>query len=430
LTVLLLAGWTLLTGSSLHGLLDGVLLQHVQFPTLFFWKPPLDSGALLAGVAGVALCLWTRRAADADRAGRVLDAAKLAFGVYGVIACWLPEAPYFLFLGLPFVWLAGVRPCAPGTALARTTLIALTVTQSLLAYPVPGSQQFFATMLIPVTAVVCLADVPSRLLPASAWRVAGVLIVALLGLESFQAYASIRAYEALTPLDLPGAERVRLPEERVALYRWLCYNLRERADAFVTEPGINSLYFWTGTEPPTGLNTTAWMFLLDDARQQQIVDRLAAHQHTATMRCEPLLRLFTARGPTPRPLARLLHDNYRTVATFPGYEFRLPKERDDTPLLFAGQWLKAEPTAPGQTVRLALPALAGQTLARVQVVDLTTGEIIADVADSLELSSPAQLHLEVPARPPEDHIIVARLLASDGRRITSVPIVQVFAPKE
>ena len=58
--------------------------------------------------------------------------------------------------------------------------------------------------------------------------------------------------------NLPAAKRqLYLPhlndamrEFEVATYRWLTTNLRFHADTFLCTTGFNSLYFWTGQEPP------------------------------------------------------------------------------------------------------------------------------------------------------------------------------------
>ena len=49
--------------------------------------------------------------------------------------------------------------------------------------------------------------------------------------------------------------------------------LRTECDNFVTYPGINSLYFWTGKRPPTHLNSTGWG-QLSHGQQAQILATL------------------------------------------------------------------------------------------------------------------------------------------------------------
>src|SRR5262249_3401156 len=47
-------------------------------------------------------------------------------------------------------------------------------------------------------------------------------------------------------------------------------------DTFFTFPGMYSFYLWTKREPPTTLNLTNWMYMLDTRQQERIVAQLAA----------------------------------------------------------------------------------------------------------------------------------------------------------
>ena len=93
-----------------------------------------------------------------------------------------------------------------------------------------------------------------------------------------------RARAALTPLDLPGAARLRLAPARVADYQWLARTLRTNTDTFVFgEHARNSFYFWTELPPPTGLNPTFWPFLLRPAEQDRIVAALERARRPAVV---------------------------------------------------------------------------------------------------------------------------------------------------
>ena len=95
------------------------------------------------------------------------------------------------------------------------------------------------------------------------------------------------AYHERVPLGLPGAEQIRLNPASVRVYRRLTNMLALRCATFLTMPGINSLYLFTGKEPPTMLNAGAWMTLLTDAQEAEVRDRFARRRlaaHCATGR--------------------------------------------------------------------------------------------------------------------------------------------------
>jgi hypothetical protein len=112
-----------------------------------------------------------------------------------------------------------------------------------------------------------------------------VLVAAVLlsfVLASFRAnFGPVRqAYEAAVPLDLPGARRVRVDPAGATIYQQLAHDLSSRCNGLITLPGFNSLYLFTGIEPPTRLNTTAWFTMLTQAQQDTIIRRLTETQGT------------------------------------------------------------------------------------------------------------------------------------------------------
>jgi hypothetical protein len=55
-------------------------------------------------------------------------------------------------------------------------------------------------------------------------------------------------------------------------------------------PGQMSFNFWTGIEPPTKSNATAWMTLLDEKRQRDIQMVLESSVHPCVIYQEKLTR--------------------------------------------------------------------------------------------------------------------------------------------
>src|SRR5262249_57887917 len=113
------------------------------------------------------------------------------------------------------------------------------------------------------------------------------------------------AYREGVPLGLPGAEPIRVTPQQATRYRVLARHLAQ-CKTFVTFPGINSLYLFSGVEPPTMMNTTSWVTLLSGDQQRSIVERVS---HLGS----PICAVRVGQASLDRfdtPLARYLRDEF------------------------------------------------------------------------------------------------------------------------
>ena len=83
----------------------------------------------------------------------------------------------------------------------------------------------------------------------------GVMLLAVTGYN-------YRHYHAWESLGLPGAHRIHLKSAQVADFQNLVHKINEDCSGFITMPGLDSLYFWTGQEPPTMINMSNWVTVL------------------------------------------------------------------------------------------------------------------------------------------------------------------------
>src|SRR5262249_57853242 len=81
------------------------------------------------------------------------------------------------------------------------------------------------------------------------------------------------AYAAGAPFDVPGGGRVRTQPDRVAQVQDLTRGIRRHCSTFVTLPGLNSLYLWSGEPAPVEV-PGPWMFFLTADDQRKIVDEI------------------------------------------------------------------------------------------------------------------------------------------------------------
>ena len=154
----------------------------------------------------------------------------------------------------------------------------------MIGYPVAGSQESWATLLLIPAAAVGLADASSVLswrLTLPLRRIAEPVMLALViwfYYTRLPTMESLYRYQALTPLSLPGSARVRLRPDDVHIYRDITASLSRDCDTFISMPGLNSFYFWTGQDPPAGFDSSSWMIFYDEERQQRIVAQLTTHK--------------------------------------------------------------------------------------------------------------------------------------------------------
>jgi hypothetical protein len=235
------------------------------------------------------------------------------------------------------------------------------------------------------------------------------------------------------------------------MYRWLAANLEASADTFITMPGLNSLYLWTGKEPPTTWNTTTWMTLFDSRKQERIVDRLKQFPNTCAVRNQEMTQKWL-RGQdiAGLPLVRFVNDEFRTMGSLGGYDFRIGRGRPPPELVYCVRPLAAPSPTGVWTRQMALPPLVGRVVHRMTLADaLPGGKTIADtqggqsaarlgvsLEDGLESGA-----LDLAARPvdlgratrfrlslasadgiPTGKALVVRLFEKDGSAFASVPV--------
>lgn len=277
---------------------------------------------------------------------RILAPFQILFGGAGLlISLFVPT----LLLGFvtPFCWLLLCHRAvaSPWQSHARILLCATTVLQTLYAYPIAGSQTYFLRVLLMLVAVILLFDglhyLPRTERPALAirrfGRPASAVTLALCALAyPLFAYRAKRLYASLTPLDMPGAERIHVEKEEAEDYRWLVDHLRQHCDTFVGLPGIPSLYFWTGKpspgmvhRPPGTLNYDNWMYTFSSGQQEAIVDDLSRHPNACAV-YHPSGVDFWNRGKLDVrgwPLANYILTQFKTIGRTGDYQFMIRNER-------------------------------------------------------------------------------------------------------
>ena len=329
-----------------------LVLKHLSLNvTLGTWYLPVDLGRIWIAWAMAGTCaamLVTRDIHRGEgRVSRLLPPFRAWFGGTGLLIAFVSPG---LLLGFvtPFCWLLLCPPTDHAQSRlihARVLLCTVTVLQTLYAYPVAGSQTYFLRILLVLVAAISLLDglhalshdpsyAPLLLRfsrPAAAVTLAAVAIAyPVLG------YRAERLYASLTPLNMPGAERIHVEPEEAKDYQWLAGHLREHCDTFVGLPGIPSLYFWTGKPspgpshtPPGPLNMASWMLTYSPEEQQAVVDDFSQFPNGCAVYSPGSLSFWNKANLDLRtsPLANYILTHFKTVDRTGDYQFMIRNER-------------------------------------------------------------------------------------------------------
>lgn len=357
--ILAVCGVVVLRGTTLAALVQTVLIDPVRMPAKFVVGTPWYAESLVLAVAGALLVAkagwdlrhgrplgawtrrplgaWTRRLVGALRAialgWLVVHAAEWPsyYGIFHFAANCLPLLPVFL------VPLDPAKDATQRLALWGVAWIALP--QVLHAFPVAGSQLAWATFLVVPLLVAgwwelgrVLPDlVPRagrRLARGGAWLLAGTaaFTFGLLTQTGWTRYTQSR------PLDLPGAEDIRLVGPARQVLRLLTLNASIHADLLITRQGMYSYNLWSGVPTPTAKNATHWFWLLDEPSQREIIGRLEANAHSALIVSHPL-DAFMAENHIPMtgPLQDFVTRHYRPLFRYRDFSFLVPEHSEAVP---------------------------------------------------------------------------------------------------
>ena len=359
--LVLVLGVAIATGSSPSDLARGIVLDPLEFDDLVFFQIHMEPLGPLWGAAWLAaagLYRW-KLAPREDWSARetmLVGAVTLAAG----IAIWLAltDVPVYrgltrnIWLAAPLAWIAAVRPPTgrEDTSFLRALVPALAVLELLHAYPVASSQLGWGSFPLVFAGGICIADGIERLAayggrrgaePAG-WRLAATACVLVFGvwLALFPLRDTYRdsrqKYDSYAELALPGAEQLRIRPAQAAQFREAAADLDRRCDGFISFPGFNSMHVWTGIDPPTGLTAGAWPWLLDDERQQRVVDEIDDKEEICVLQSLFVLTFWhqLLGTPDPGPLQRYIQDNFVIVKRYPGFPYQglqLLKRRGSNP---------------------------------------------------------------------------------------------------
>jgi hypothetical protein len=319
---------TLIAGTSLRGLINGVLISPLRMFDAALWPLVVpDFGLLNAGVS-LLFAVFAALNVSHPRRPLIINTAKALFGIAGSVL-FIAEVGTQLKYLLPWVWLILVAGKDGPPAASRTFLALMAVWQALQAYPIAGTQIAIATLPLVAAFTVCLVDalravrLPPRIRHGFwSWRLnphlageaaAVLLLIGVFGFVWWELFAVRRYYRSLPALDLPGSKFVRTDAATTKVYQTLTHYLQANCDTFITAPGMNSFYFWTGKRPPTHINSTT-LSVLSHRQEEEVLKALRRAKRPIIVAAEGLSSYLPRDASVPaRPLLRALRDEYMEV---------------------------------------------------------------------------------------------------------------------
>ncbi len=328
-------------GSSVHGMIDSLIVQPRQsFGRSWFRAAEVPGVAVPWALVGLACAILaaSRRASEKSPAGSTVALLKLAFAAGVGAFCFAGRNADVMSCASPFIWLVAVRPGKPLAdrigSLPRAILALVTTIQILYAYPVAGLQTTFTTVMMFVTAAICLSDgllfLRDRFPLSGVERLtqAGVLVssAALTMLYVLGTASAIQDYRTGEPLGLPGTALMRIEHRNAVLVR----DLAARIDSspctmLASAPGLLSFNFLTGIPAPRAINFSSWMLVLNDAGQEKAIAELLDERYPCVLYNQSLIDFWT-RGAdaSSSPLIRFIRENFKVVFEANGYRLMEP----------------------------------------------------------------------------------------------------------
>jgi hypothetical protein len=249
-------------------------------------------------------------------------------------------------------------------------------------------------------------------------------------------------WRRFVPLDLPGTAGIRLPEADVATQRWLAANLRANGRTFFGDPGLDSLYVWTGMEPPVPFYSHMWRVQTPIERQRPVAAAISGREDLCVVRNREIVETWLqGRRPEASPIADAIEEGFEVAGATRGYEILVRKGRP-ADLVLGARRVPVPPAIARNpedrfALALAFPVSPGVRVARIEVVEPDPGRILFEGlpvvdADGRDVSFPVALDarrtlvLICPreiARHPPDTILV-RALDERGAVAARLPLVR------
>lgn len=375
----------LATGTTVGQLLQGALLSQRDLANVYSAPPPVlvsDIPIAIFSVAAAIAAGWPAVRSQLPLSIPLRAAVRAVVGLFMVLTCVggllahptyhnlthmqvlldLAKGEQFYagpltwgtcLYAVPLGWLAARKPGADGTSylcLSRALIVSVATLLALEAYPVSGHQMSWSTLGLVVVGALLIDDALTLAalapqgqrwgMPAqAATAVISVGLVAA-NMAGFAAnYATL--YHRNVSTGFATASLVRWPAPVVQAYQAVAQLLVAHCSTYYSLPGLNSFYFLTGEPPPSGLDTTQWMYLMDRPDQEQVVAALRRTPRLCVLYDTPPLFFWEQWKPLPdsSPLLQYMQDNFAPVAKHDCFVVLVRTAAGHTPAPAKKEWV-------------------------------------------------------------------------------------------
>ena len=256
---------------------------------------------------------------------------------------------------------------------------------------------------------------------------------------------SEKRYSGYFSLNLPGVHLLRLDESQVAVNRWLALNLNRNSETFLSNIGLNSLYFWTGKRAPSVVTLSTVVHLFADSVQQQLLTTLQSHDRGVFLYHDLLFQKLAKYDRTAREslLVREMRKSYEDRGAVKGFHFLTLKTQPPPILVDCGDWTDQRSftvsIAPRPLQKLGRIALYNmhekKEIPVVLISRLELQEIVEQTMNGTVLAVPIDLSeaLKLDITLPESQVasgdpLLIRLYDENSRHIGSLPFLDRSEP--
>ncbi len=347
----------LITGPSVSDVYRGVVTDALEIHNVLTSQFPFPSGSAIDWAIGAivvaALASWVRLTRPGSRPviwtglGRALVGLIILCSVAHITPLALPPAAENpIVRPMLLVWVAVIPPLGVVETsykrFLRVLLPLVAIAETLQVYPVPGSQVGIASVTFVIVGALCLGDALADLRAWSEARgglavpnlgaavaVLAIAVPAMFALNSIvlPGLSNAVTYHEEPKLGLPGTGPMRLPAPQVEEYVGLVDALHEhKCSTFIGWPAVNSLYLWSGLEPPRPAVPNGWFYAATEAQQELAVAELKAAERPCAIVDEELANFYLKGEPAPATsLVEYVQKNFEPVATIGASQFEVPK---------------------------------------------------------------------------------------------------------
>jgi hypothetical protein len=326
--------WPLLSGTSPGALFTMVFIRPLQQVNILTILPVvgIDWFAILI-TALVVIVVSARRTGVGQLLPRQSPIRYLALSAAALFVLGLGIDTFRSFYGfgawLPAIVLlpalALIADAPPRIRLALRLIVPIAILQVLQAYPVAGSQIEWGTVVMLVPCAISLGAGMDGLriwreasLALRGFAVGSLCVVIALTANLWPLAVWVNFYDLL-PLDLRGAQLIRVDPQLGHELRLLTRVVKKNCDTFYSVPGLNSLYIYSDLPPPTG-QLANWPGALTDSQEREVASELSHLQVAGERVCivrnlnSPYYAWNPGGSEANRPIGKIIRQYQRVIA--------------------------------------------------------------------------------------------------------------------